>query len=93
MIALHRNGIEYVSTMEGIKYPYFGTQWCVVCGKGKGLYPNKNHRHPEKPPYEFSDRHIPHSRDAIGVSNHMAMQFIEVARLSSHVPRLEVCIH
>lgn len=26
---LHRNGIEYVSTMEGIKYPYFGTQWCV----------------------------------------------------------------
>lgn len=24
----NRNGIEYVSTMEGIKYPYFGTQWC-----------------------------------------------------------------
>lgn len=64
-----RNGTEYISTMEGIKYPFFGTQW-----------------HPEKPPYEFGMEEIPHSLDAISVSQHLANVFIEHARMSSHTP-------
>ena len=40
--------------------------------------------HPEKPPYEFSDPTIPHSRTAIDVAAATASLFIDVARLSSH---------
>lgn len=40
--------------------------------------------HPEKPPYEFSDKTIPHSIDAIRVSQHTSNAFVEVARRSSH---------
>ncbi|GIL92877.1 hypothetical protein Vretimale_14806 [Volvox reticuliferus] len=66
---LDRNGLEYISTMEGIKYPFFGTQW-----------------HPEKPPYEFGMDEVPHSLDAIRVSQHLSNVFIEHARQSSHHP-------
>ncbi|GIL44397.1 hypothetical protein Vafri_1876 [Volvox africanus] len=66
---LDRNGLEYISTMEGIKYPFFGTQW-----------------HPEKPPYEFGMDEVPHSLDAIRVSQHLSNVFMEHARQSSHHP-------
>lgn len=62
-----RNGVEYISTVEGKMYPFFGTQW-----------------HPEKPPFEFSDRHIPHMKPAIHVSQHLADTFVDIARLSQH---------
>ncbi|KAG2441123.1 hypothetical protein HXX76_003975 [Chlamydomonas incerta] len=66
---LDRNGTEYISTMEGVKYPFFGTQW-----------------HPEKPPYEFGMEEVPHSLDAIRVSQHLSNVFLEAARMSSHKP-------
>ena len=46
--------MEYVSTIEHQRLPFFGTQW-----------------HPEKPPFEFSDETIPHSHEAIAVSQHL----------------------
>jgi hypothetical protein len=46
--------VEYVSTIEHQRLPFFGTQW-----------------HPEKPPFEFSDDTIPHTHDAIAVSQHL----------------------
>lgn len=49
-----RKGVEYVSTIEHQRMPFFGTQW-----------------HPEKPPFEFSDTTIPHTHDAIAVSQHL----------------------
>ncbi|KAL6765833.1 class I glutamine amidotransferase-like protein [Haematococcus lacustris] len=64
-----RNGTEYISTMEGKKYPFTGTQW-----------------HPEKPPFEFGMEEVPHSLEAISVSQHLANVFIESARRSSHKP-------
>jgi gamma-glutamyl hydrolase len=64
-----RNGLEYISTIEGKKYPFFGTQW-----------------HPEKPPFEFTMDEIPHTIDAIRVSQHLANAFVDVARKSSHEP-------
>ncbi|KAG2450314.1 hypothetical protein HYH02_004819 [Chlamydomonas schloesseri] len=69
---LDRNGTEYISTMEGIKYPFFGTQW-----------------HPEKPPYEFGMEEVPHSLDAIRVSQHLANVFLEAARMSSRLSSVE----
>lgn len=64
-----RNGTVYISTMEGKKYPFTGTQW-----------------HPEKPPYEFGDDAIPHTLDAILVSQHLANVFVDTARYSRHKP-------
>mmetsp|Transcript_28012 Transcript_28012/g.75667 ORF Transcript_28012/g.75667 Transcript_28012/m.75667 type:complete len:381 (+) Transcript_28012:150-1292(+) len=64
-----RNGVEYVSTIEGKKYPFFGTQW-----------------HPEKPPYEFGLDSVPHSLEAIKVSQSLGSSFIETAKKSSHKP-------
>jgi gamma-glutamyl hydrolase len=42
--------------------------------------------HPEKPPYEFSDLTIPHTIDAVHVSQHLANVFIHLARQSPHKP-------
>lgn len=42
--------------------------------------------HPEKPPYEFGMHEIPHSLDAILVSQHLANVFVDKARYSSHKP-------
>jgi gamma-glutamyl hydrolase len=64
-----RNGLEYISTIEGVKYPFFGVQW-----------------HPEKPPFEFTMDEIPHTLDAIRVSQHLANAFVDTARRSSHAP-------
>lgn len=38
--------------------------------------------HPEKPPYEFGMEEVPHSLDAIRVSQHLANVFLEAARMS-----------
>jgi len=62
-----RNGIEYVSSAEHTRYPFFGTQW-----------------HPEKPPYEFGMSEVPHTLEAIKVSQHLANVFVDTARKSSH---------
>jgi gamma-glutamyl hydrolase len=40
--------------------------------------------HPEKPPYEFSDKTIPHTRTAIDAASFTASLFVDVARLNSH---------
>jgi gamma-glutamyl hydrolase len=40
--------------------------------------------HPEKPPYEFSDGTIPHTRTAIDAASLTASLLIDVARLNSH---------
>ncbi|KAK9833340.1 hypothetical protein WJX81_007993 [Elliptochloris bilobata] len=64
-----RKGLEYVSTIEHQRFPFFGTQW-----------------HPEKPPFEFSDNTIPHSHDAIAVSQHLSGVFMDYARRSKHRP-------
>jgi gamma-glutamyl hydrolase len=42
--------------------------------------------HPEKPPYEFGMEEVPHSLDAIRVSQHLSNVFMENARQSSHKP-------
>ncbi len=42
--------------------------------------------HPEKPPYEFGMDEVPHSLDAIRVSQHLSNVFMEQARLSNHRP-------
>ena len=68
--AEYRNGAEYISTVEHIKYPFFGTQW-----------------HPGKPPYEFSLDKMPHSRDAVHVTQHLADMSVDYARHSSHKPQ------
>jgi gamma-glutamyl hydrolase len=40
--------------------------------------------HPEKTPYEFTDRTIPHSRTAIQTAWSTASVFVDVARLNNH---------
>jgi gamma-glutamyl hydrolase len=40
--------------------------------------------HPEKPPYEFADRTIPHSRTAIAAAAETAGLFVDIARLNAH---------
>ncbi|EFN55359.1 hypothetical protein CHLNCDRAFT_52559 [Chlorella variabilis] len=42
--------------------------------------------HPEKPPFEFGMHEIPHTLDAILVSQHLANSFVDTARRSSHRP-------
>jgi hypothetical protein len=42
--------------------------------------------HPEKPPFEFGMHEIPHTLDAILVSQHLANNFVDTARRSSHRP-------
>jgi gamma-glutamyl hydrolase len=40
--------------------------------------------HPEKPPFEFGMQEVPHTMDAILVSQHLANVFVEATRRSSH---------
>merc|ERR1712002_87627 len=63
------NGDEYISTVEAYNYPFYGTQW-----------------HPEKPPFEFSRhyKHIPHTPNAIRVSQYLANFFVNEARKNFH---------
>ena len=46
--------MEYVSSAEHKRYPFFATQW-----------------HPEKPPFEFGMHEIPHTLEAVLVSQHL----------------------
>ena len=119
-----RNGLEYISTIEGVKYPFFGERERERGGGKRGAPPrdddddddvrnapragrshthtrpparppsHANERnnagtqwHPEKPPFEFTMDEIPHTVDAIRVSQHLANVFIDTARKSSHAPR------
>jgi gamma-glutamyl hydrolase len=50
------------------------------------LYSLGTQWHPEKPPYEFGIPEIPHTLDAIRVSQHTANVFVDVARHSGHTP-------
>ncbi|CAG9461317.1 unnamed protein product [Pedinophyceae sp. YPF-701] len=42
--------------------------------------------HPEKPPFEFAMTEVPHSANAIGVSQYLANKFVSFARQSKHRP-------
>lgn len=42
--------------------------------------------HPEKPPFEFGMKVIPHTLDAVAVSQALANAVVDVARRSPHVP-------
>lgn len=42
--------------------------------------------HPEKPTSEFGMAEVPHTLDAIRVSQHLANYFIDTARYNSHTP-------
>jgi gamma-glutamyl hydrolase len=42
--------------------------------------------HPEKPPFEFSDRTIPKSHAAMSVSHYLADRFLDFARAVPHAP-------
>lgn len=108
-----RNGVEYVSSAEHKRYPFFATQARGACARGatgtlrarlgarstwgRALprdWPARNFEnafrkptphipcappppprwlqwHPEKPPYEFGMTEIPHTLDAILVSQHL----------------------
>lgn len=41
--------------------------------------------HPEKPPFEFGMQEVPHTLDAILVSQHLANNFIDASRRSTHL--------
>ncbi|KAL1269367.1 hypothetical protein QQF64_031656 [Cirrhinus molitorella] len=62
------NGLEFVSTMEGMKYPFYGVQW----------HPEVN-RFQWDPRYNF-----PHSSNAVRVSSLLAEFFVNEGRRSSH---------
>ncbi|XP_031551380.1 gamma-glutamyl hydrolase-like [Actinia tenebrosa] len=63
-----RKGIEYVSTIEGIKYPIFGVQW----------HPEKNQFE------WSTKESIPHSTDAIHLGQYMANFLVDQARMNDH---------
>ncbi|KAJ7390169.1 hypothetical protein OS493_026676 [Desmophyllum pertusum] len=63
-----RNGIEFISTVEGKKYPIYGTQW----------HPEKHQF--EWEPTEAID----HSPDAIHAGQYMADFFVNQARQNTH---------
>ncbi|KAJ7338868.1 hypothetical protein JRQ81_012770 [Phrynocephalus forsythii] len=62
------NSVEFISTMEGHKYPFYGVQW----------HPEKNPFEWKNSPG------IPHSRSAVKVAYFLADFFVSEARKSSH---------
>ncbi|XP_067251590.1 gamma-glutamyl hydrolase [Chanodichthys erythropterus] len=62
------NGLEFVSTMEGRKHPFYGVQW----------HPEVN-RFQWDPRYNF-----PHSSNAVRVSSVLAEFFVNEGRRNSH---------
>ena len=50
------------------------------------LFPPGTQWHPEKPPFEFSDRTIPKSHTAMSVSHYLADRFMDHARACPHGP-------
>eukprot|EP00878_Enallax_costatus_P002549 GHUV01002731.1.p1 GENE.GHUV01002731.1~~GHUV01002731.1.p1 ORF type:complete len:355 (+),score=97.23 GHUV01002731.1:235-1299(+) len=70
-LSLAKDGLPYISTMEAREYPIIAIQW-----------------HPEKNAFEWNTRlHIPHSPDAIEVTQEVANYFVSEARQNSHAPR------
>ena len=63
-----RNGLEFVSTLEGNKYPIFATQW----------HPEKNSFE------WSSKENIPHQEMSIKVTQYMSNFFVNQARLNHH---------
>lgn len=63
-----RNGLEFVSTLEGIKYPIFATQW----------HPEKNAFE------WTVKENIPHHDMSIKVTQYMSNFFVNQARLNQH---------
>ena len=63
-----RNGKEFVSTMEGIRYPIYGTQWHAEKNSFEWTL-NEN---------------IPHQTMSIRVTQYMSNFFVNEARLSQH---------
>lgn len=59
------NGNEFISTVEAYKYPIYGVQW-----------------HPEKSNFEFTTKYnnIPHSVNAVRITQYMANFFVNEAR-------------
>lgn len=67
-LSLDKSGNAYVSTLEAIRYPIVATQW-----------------HPEKNPFEWTPSlHIPHTDNAIRMSQEVANWFISEARRNTH---------
>lgn len=70
-LSLDKQGAAYISTMEGRSYPFTATQW-----------------HPEKNPFEWTPAlHIPHTFDAIRMSQEIANYFVAEARRNLHKAR------
>ncbi|XP_075725059.1 gamma-glutamyl hydrolase [Rhipicephalus microplus] len=65
------NGVAFISSMEAYSYPFYGVQF-----------------HPEKTNFEWTQRkdyiHIPHTEDAVRVSQYLANFFLEEARKNNH---------
>jgi len=63
------DGFEFISTLEAKDYPFYGTQF-----------------HPEKNNFEWSQLYseIPHTQEAVKVSNYFANFFVSEARKSTH---------
>jgi len=63
------NGLEFISTFEVIGYPFYGVQW-----------------HPEKAPWEWNtdEVNLPHSPDAIAVTQYFTSFLANEARKSQH---------
>ncbi|KAG2439450.1 hypothetical protein HXX76_004805 [Chlamydomonas incerta] len=67
-LSLDKSGAAYISTLEGRKYPFTATQW-----------------HPEKNAYEWTPHlHIPHTTEAIRMSQEVANFFASEARRNLH---------
>mmetsp|Transcript_28397 Transcript_28397/g.91546 ORF Transcript_28397/g.91546 Transcript_28397/m.91546 type:complete len:328 (-) Transcript_28397:250-1233(-) len=68
------NGLEFVSTVEGKRYPLFGVQW----------HPEKNTFETGLSPDGTFYNHIPHSSDASAVTFEFAQNLVNAARRSNH---------
>ena len=68
-LSIDKSGKPYVSTLESKKYPITATQW-----------------HPEKNAFEWTKTvHIPHSPDAVRMTQEVANFFVSEARKNAHL--------
>ncbi|XP_002740734.1 gamma-glutamyl hydrolase-like [Saccoglossus kowalevskii] len=66
--SLDENGMEFVSTMEAYRYPFYGVQW----------HPEKNNFE------WMLEQYINHSEEAVLVTQYLANFFVQEARKSAH---------